>query len=214
MRRNFFTLIELLVVISIIAILTAIMLPALNNARERAKTIQCMNHLKQLAGATAQYVQDNRDYYPIRSFKTNYNTGYDVFGMICRYIIPPRIVNEQPYHTNASNITLSPIFRCPSTARNDAAKQYGVSFWLAGDYYNLPRFYKITQIRNSSKVFYIADANHATLQYADYSAYVATPGNWAYRHSGARSLNQSFADGHVANKKRPIVTKYFEEIWF
>ena len=59
-----FTLIELLVVIAIIAILAAILMPALSQARERAKTSNCTNNLKMLAHSTLQYADDNNGMAP------------------------------------------------------------------------------------------------------------------------------------------------------
>ena len=63
-KASAFTLIELLVVIAIIAILAAILLPALNSARERGRAASCVNNLKQVAAGAAMYV-DNFDGYTI-----------------------------------------------------------------------------------------------------------------------------------------------------
>jgi prepilin-type N-terminal cleavage/methylation domain-containing protein/prepilin-type processing-associated H-X9-DG protein len=59
-----FTLVELLVVIGIVALLIAILLPALNRAREQAKQVQCMSNLKQLAQAMLIYCNDNHGFFP------------------------------------------------------------------------------------------------------------------------------------------------------
>ena len=62
--KSLFTLIELLVVIAIIAILAAMLLPALNKARETARSAKCVSNLKQIGTAYAVYTANYNDFMP------------------------------------------------------------------------------------------------------------------------------------------------------
>jgi prepilin-type N-terminal cleavage/methylation domain-containing protein/prepilin-type processing-associated H-X9-DG protein len=116
-RRPGFTLIELLVVIAIIAILAAMLLPALAKAKAKAKTTQCLSNMKQLQLCYVMYIGDSNDSVPVNvnssTTSTSTNTGSWIGGDAQNDITTVNIQNGKLYDYNKSVA----IYACPANAK-------------------------------------------------------------------------------------------------
>ncbi|MCS7305497.1 MAG: DUF1559 domain-containing protein [Thermoguttaceae bacterium] len=110
-----FTLVELLVVITIIGILIALLLPAVQAAREAARRAQCTNNLKQMGLACHNYMDSNREYFPPGSPGT---ARHGLFTFILPYLEAKNIYDQCNLTGNTfrdpQRYTVVPVYMCPS----------------------------------------------------------------------------------------------------
>lgn len=210
-ERTDFTLIELLIVISIIAILAGMLLPALNSARAKARTVSCLSNLKQNGIMLFEYIGENDDWLPpidntivyvsqTKSGQDNYKTNL-FHTPVGAFYCPEISRSPTPGATYASSYILTlgkqgggvretddggrDSFRLGQIASGTAVMLEKVSLFQWGTLWS-PH-------RNSCYAAYTPGSYSPGMTMTD-SDYKTHPG---YTHHGGTKLNVLFKDGHV-----------------
>jgi prepilin-type N-terminal cleavage/methylation domain-containing protein len=206
-NRQGFTLIELLVVVAIIAVLAAMLLPVLARAKEKARSAQCMDNLRQWGLAYRMYADDNNDFLPRRGqgvqVLAQINRPEDWFNALPVYFglssFQQMVANKVMPAAHAQSVLI-----CPSA--NDPGGTYFLPYGMNMNLspWNLPLATKFSDVIQPTYVVTMADAPG---QYA--STYPSVqPYSIVARHAARINLLflagqvQSFAGSYVGCGKR------------
>ncbi|MDB5329454.1 MAG: epsG 2 [Phycisphaerales bacterium] len=207
-RPTGFTLVELLVVIGIIAVLIAILMPALRRAREEARRVQCASNLRQIAIALNSYANENKEYYPHCASQGIGHTSEDWV-----WWQPVQDINESQVarYLGARADNLQTLLRCPSDelsihqhpGRIPYFYSYTLNYMLGTDNTgDLPMGdRKRSHVHNPSGKILMVEENGTTIDdgrwvWAGDSNDMASYHDFSFTNQHARG-NCSFVDTHV-----------------